>query len=1118
MAALARAATPAKADPRRDPRYQRVVAKLELDARRLRQHPTARQKAAEPAKAAKGPPNEKAAGARAQQVDKLDDAKAPKPETKSFLATLQAEIAKAMPKNLGDTEKFMQGGSAEAMKGSLKGNVAQQKDASTGDMKSASQATPNEAAAPAKPVTPIALEAPTPAPKVDGAEAMPVPKPEAEVSLQASKTEVQGQLDQERLSETRLKKANDPRFSSVLTAQGSVAKQADSAPGQYRGKEAGVLGQAAAKAMDVARSGAGLLLGVKGGSKAKVQSRQEQQKAKEELELKDFSDFVVKTFQGAKKAVDDRLAALDTKVNELFDQGITGALASMKDFVDSKLLRYKLERYLGVPWGAALWLKDQLLDLPIVVGVFYEAGRKQFTNIMNALAVKVASLVEGELSAAKKDVKQAQVQIAARQAKLSPGVQARGATLQAEFNDKFAELESGIEDKKQQLAEGLAQKYKEAFDKADESLKALQDENKGLVTKAKDKIGEVIKALKEFKERLLGVLKKGANAVQIILDDPIQFLKYLLSAIKLGFTQFADNITTHLKAGFIKWMFGSLTKLGIEPPTDLSLGQILKLVLGVLGITYARMREKAVKLLGPTAVTVIEKVAEYIQAMIAGGPAALWEKVKEDLGNLKEMVIDAIQGWLITTIVKKAVAKVVSMFNPVGAIIQAILLIVDVVTFVVEKAMQLLDFVEAVVNSLYDIATGAIGTAANWIEQALGRMVPILIGFLGQLLGLGGITEKIKEFIKKIQDKVDKAIDKAIAKVVEVVKKVVGAVKAGAKALQGWWKRQFKFSVDGQSHRLFAAGDGKSAQLRVASKEMSLRDFVATVVRTKKNGAAIDTVVAAQSQIETLRTQRKPAKPDERDAVIDDQIDKHFDTISQHLPILFGGDEWGTESNPLQLAYPKKSASLYRTLYLGPRVAGRLKQSDLQARAGTKQQTVAPGFDRTKPIKTGPAALDAWIAKGGVVRAYTPFSQQPWPDGGNHGSSPHLGVAPKFQSQVGTSFTYEQGRTPGGSKLNDALKRFGYFGRKNGGENSDGDHVLEAQLIGDEADQIPNMWPLDKFENRHGEVLEARADCEVPERPDLKFKGLRQAANSKDLKRRKGKGLRIMIKSATAKT
>jgi hypothetical protein len=1104
MSAMARATAPERADPRQDPRYRRVVAKLDADSRRLKQHPTARQKAIEPAKAAKGPPNEKAAGARAQQVDKLDDAKAPKPETKSFLATLQAEIAKAMPKNLGDTEKFMQGSSAEAMKGSLKGNVAQQKDASTGDMKSASQAAPNEAAAPAKQVTPIALEAPTPAPTVDGADAMPIPKPDAEVSLQASKTEVQGQLDQERLSEVRLKRANDPRFSSVLTAQGAVSKQADSAPGQYRGKEAGVLGQAAAKAMDVARRGAGLLLGVKGGNKAKVQSRQEQQKAKEELELKDFSDFVVKTFQGAKKAVDDRLAALDTKVNELFDQGIEGALASMKEFVDGKLLRYKLERYLGVPWGAALWLKDQFLELPKEVDAFYEAGRKQFTNTMNALAVKVASLVENELAAAKKDVKGAQAQIAARQAKLSPGVQARGATLQAEFNDKFAELESGIEDKKQQLAEGLAQKYKEAFDKADESLKAIQDENKGLVSKAKEKIGEVIKALKEFKERLDGILKKGANAVQIILDDPIQFLKYLLSAIKLGFTQFADNIDTHLKAGLIKWMFGSLTKLGIEPPKDLSMGQILKLVLGVLGITYARMREKAVKLLGPTAVSAIEKVAEYIQALITGGPAALWEKVKDDLGNLKEMVVDAIQDWLITTIVKKAVAKVVSMFNPVGAIVQAILLIVDVVTFVVEKAMQLLDFVEAVVNSLYHIATGAIGTAANWIEQALGRMVPILIGFLGQLLGLGGITEKIKEFIKKIQAKVDKAIDKVIAKVVALVKRLGGAVKAGVKRLLEWWKKKKPFSGGGESHTLLFEGGKDSPQLMVHSASKEPKEFIQEYA---PKGVVPPEATALLKDIKTLQTAvQKAQKKDPPDEAVIEQKDKEltdkFNDLGELLATLLDrSEDEGSEKNPVPADYPKRRASAYKNIYVGPATDQYIKQDWLKTAAAAatpaRARQLLLGFEPKLKKET---TFTAW---SGAVTVFRPSGgANPSIPGGPVGLAPEIaGLAP------GKVLIYDiKGKTGGGGKINKVFKPFGF---RPGKEGLDGDHVIERQLGG--PDELWNLWPLDSSENRSsGSTVKSIS---------VSYKGQPENIHKVREKRKKKKNtLHILIKSVKGGT
>src|SRR6185295_12794308 len=106
-----------------------------------------------------------------------------------------------------------------------------------------------------------------------------------------------------------------------------------------------------------------------------------------------------------------------------------------------------------------------------------------------------------------------------------------------------------------------------------------------------------------------------------------------------------------------------------------------------------------------------------------GGPAALWEQVKGDLANLKGMVIDAIQSWLIETVVKQAVTKIISMCNPAGAIIQAAIAIYNIVMFVIEKAQQIMAFVEAVVNSVHAIATGAIGGAISWIEQALARTI-----------------------------------------------------------------------------------------------------------------------------------------------------------------------------------------------------------------------------------------------------------------------------------------------------------------------------------------------------------------------------------------------------------
>ena len=90
---------------------------------------------------------------------------------------LQAEIAKAMPKTLGDTEKFMKGGSSEELKGSLKGNVSNRRTKPP----VASRAPPRsaEGGGSGKNVKPIPGEPAPCDPGVNGAEAMPAPKPDA---------------------------------------------------------------------------------------------------------------------------------------------------------------------------------------------------------------------------------------------------------------------------------------------------------------------------------------------------------------------------------------------------------------------------------------------------------------------------------------------------------------------------------------------------------------------------------------------------------------------------------------------------------------------------------------------------------------------------------------------------------------------------------------------------------------------------------------------------------------------------------------------------------------------------------------------------------------------------
>jgi hypothetical protein len=762
--------------PEADPRFVKVMGDLKQKTAKVKQHPTPAKKATEAQAAAKGPANEKRAGAQANQVDKIKDAKTKKPEPTSFLALLRAEIQKALPKTLGDTEKFMKGGDAGAMKGSLKGNVAQQKQEATGDTATATKQAPNEGGVQAKQATPIPGEPQPPAPDVNAAEGMPQAKPDADVSLQDSKQDTDAAMKDAEVTPDQLKKANDPRFSAVLSAKDQVAKQADTAPNKFRAGEKAALNTSVAQAKSAAKTGAAGMLSAKAKSKAGVSSKQEDAKKKDEQERQQVTDRIEGIFNKTKQQVEEKLNGLETEVNTIFDSGTDAALNAMKAYVEDRIFKYKLERYLSIPVvGPARWIKDQFMGLPDEVNAFYVEGKNLFTSAMDKVVVRVANLVETRLREAKALVAAGQSEIKAYVATLSPKLRSVGEAAQKKVGDQFAELEHGIEDKKNQLAQSLAQKYKEAMDKADAALKEIQDSNKGLVQQFAEKLGEIIKILMEFKDKLMALLKKGADTIKLILADPIGFLSNLIAAIKQGISQFVGNIWTHLKAGFMKWLFGALTEAGIEIPPGLpSLPSILKLVLSVLGLTYERMRAKAVKLLGPTAVTLIEKAVEYVRALITGGPAALWEKIKEDLSNLKAMVIDAIQDWIITTIIKQAAIKLLSMFNPAGAIVQAIMAIYNTVMFLIERASQIMAFVEAVINSVSAIAQGAIGGAAAWIERSLANAIPIVIGFLAALIGLGGISKKIKETINKIQGAVDKAIDKAIGKIIALVKKLFG--------------------------------------------------------------------------------------------------------------------------------------------------------------------------------------------------------------------------------------------------------------------------------------------------------------------------------------------------------
>jgi hypothetical protein len=266
------------------------------------------------------------------------------------------------------------------------------------------------------------------------------------------------------------------------------------------------------------------------------------------------------------------------------------------------------------------------------------------------------------------------------------------------------------------------------------------------------------------------VLGRAADAIGKIIKDPIGFLGNLVAGVKQGFMNFVGNIGAHLQQGLMGWLFGAIAEAGIQLPDKLDLQGIISIVLQILGLTYANFRARAVKILGEKVVKTLETAAEIFKILVTQGPAGLWVYIKEQVSNLAEVVIEGIKSFVTETIIKAGITWIISLLNPAGAFIKACKAIYDIIMFFVERGSQIISLVNAVMESVTAIAGGAIGAAAGAVENALSKAVPVVISFLAALLGVTGISEKIRAIITKIQAPVNKAIDWLINKAYNLVK------------------------------------------------------------------------------------------------------------------------------------------------------------------------------------------------------------------------------------------------------------------------------------------------------------------------------------------------------------
>jgi len=810
-----------KLAPAQAPGFNLVKAQTKQLAQKEKNHPPAKTKANEAQAAASGPPNEVASQAAAGQVDEMSHKKPGTFDKQAFVKAVKEAIQAATPQSLQQVEDFKSSNKAGEVKGKVSNLVTKGKDASAKDIKETSQATPDASKANPKKVTPMKLEEPGALPVLPAADkALPPPKDGSETSLDNAKCQVDDQMQTAGVTEQQLKKSNEPEFNKALGSKKEVEANADKAPKAYRAQEKAILGKAKGEAKVEAGKVVQQMHQGRTGVLSKVAGNKDKAKSQDESKRAEVSKHIEDLYSSTKKEVEGILSGLDSEVNQAFDKGESSARSVFQDHVDREMKRYKEERYSGA--GAVLWVTDSLkiTSLPDKVNAFYREGREMYLERMDKVINNVAEVVGKALTKATNRIQQGRKDIKDYVAKLPKDLQKVGQEAQEKFESQFDELDQKVSEKQSSLVDSLAQKYVAARDALDADIEKRKEENKGLLDKAKDAISGVIETINKLKDMLLGVLARAVGAIDKIIKDPIGFLNNLVGAVKNGLGQFVGNIGEHLKKGLLGWLFGALAEAGIQMPQTFDLKGILSLILQVLGLTYTNIRERAVKIVGPKVIEGVEKASELFVIIKNEGIGGLWNFIKDKISDLKDTVMSGIKDFITDSVIKAGVSWLIGMLNPAGAFIKACQSIYNIIMFFVERGSQIMELVNSIIDSINDIASGSIGNAANAVEKALSKALPVAISFLANLLGLGGISEKIKTIIQKIQSPINKVIDKVVNFAVKPFKKLAASKllgKAKEKYQQGkaWVKNKAQQGVNWVKGKAKAGTDWVKGKLGI---------------------------------------------------------------------------------------------------------------------------------------------------------------------------------------------------------------------------------------------------------------------------------------------------------------
>ncbi|TCN34597.1 hypothetical protein EV644_11985 [Kribbella orskensis] len=1010
-------AAPTGVRPEEDPAFTQVTGNVKGFAKAKRAHPPAASKAKEAQDAALAPTDDLTGQAKAAKADTMDAQQAGAFDKKAFIAAVKTAIEAKSPKTLKEADNYKESGKAGEVKGEIKGMVGQGKEGQAKDIETATEAPPDTSKGVAKPVTPMETEQPGQAVPIPAAGAVPKTAPPEQTNLEAGKHQANQELAEAEVSEPQLAQSNEPQFQDALADKQAAAAHADAAPAAFRAEEQQVIQQNKEEAAAETKGGVAGMQGAKGAALAKLVAEKGKTKSKDEAKRAEVTAKIQSIFAAAETDVKKILDGIDPKVEKEFESGEKTARAAFESYVAAKMSAYKKDRYGG--WtGKFRWLRDKIKGMPDKVNEFYVAGRELYLKEMDRVISRVADVVGNDLTAAKARIATGRNEIATYVKSLPKDLQKVGSEASKEIGEKFEQLESDVDSKQESLVDTLATKYTEARKGLDERIEELQAENKGLVDKAIGAIKAVINTIRELVSMLKNVLARVAGVVGDIVKNPIGFLSNLIAGVKGGILKFKDNILDHLRKGLMSWLFGALAEGGVQLPDKFDIKGILQLLLSLFGLTWANIRNRLVKNIGEPAMAAMEKGVEIFQKLRSEGIAGLWQMLMEKLGDIKEMILEQVKDFVITKIITAGITWLIGLLNPAAAFIKACKLIYDVVMFFVNNAGRIMKFVNTVIDSVADIVRGNVSGVVNKINDVLGQMVPIIIGFLASVIGLGGIGQKIREIVEKLQKPVNKALDfviktglklagpiirglkgisgKVKSKVAAGKAYVKGKVKAGkayvkakaagaVRAVRDWFTLRKTFTAADGTHALYWQGRGASAKLTLASTPTPVDAVLVTAAglirATHPQYGALQAAQAKQAEIRKIKARVEATGPTARDAAEVDSLNGAMEDLVKLLaplvPVVFPatapitGQKLPSWVQPFLLVKLNKRRSVARVLGVN------LSNPALPV---VQYQVIRERKRSTDPFHaptSGPTGAPETVTPGDVNRDWSPYVEKP---------------------------------------------------------------------------------------------------------------------------------------------